>query len=132
MSLQKFLNTCSPTALSILRIIVGFLYMQHGTAKLFHYPMSMGYHAPFTLIWFAGILETFGGALVLFGLFTRPAAFLLSGEMAIAYFKIFAPKDFWPLVNHGEAAVYFCFTFLYLSIVGGGPWSLDRLLRHKQ
>lgn len=133
MNAKNFLHTIEPWMLSVLRIIIGFLYMQHGTAKLFHYPMSMGGHlAPFSLIWFAGILETFVGALVLFGLFTRLAAFILSGEMAIAYFMIFAPKDFWPLVNHGESVVFFCFVFLYFAVAGGGSWSLDRLIRHKR
>lgn len=130
--MKKFLDALSPTMLSVLRIIVAFLYMQHGTAKLFHFPVSMGYHAPFTLIWFAGVLETFVGGLVLIGLLTRPAAFLLSGEMAIAYFKVFAPRDFWPLVNHGEDAVFFCFVFFYFAIAGGGPWSLDYLFRGKR
>lgn len=129
MSVRQFLDICSPRALSVLRIIVGFLYMEHGTSKLFHYPASFGHVHLFSLIGLAGVLETFGGALVLLGLFTRPAAFILSGEMAFAYFMVFAPKNFWPLVNHGEPAVFYCFVFLYFAVAGGGPWALDRWLR---
>jgi putative oxidoreductase len=79
----------------------------------------------------AGILETFGGALIFFGLFTRPVAFLLSGEMAIGYFRTHAPRSFWPLLNGGEITVFYCFFFLWLSSAGPGPWSLDKLLRKK-
>lgn len=130
MSLRQFLDNRSPQVLSVLRIIIGFLYMEHGTSKLFHYPASFGHIPTFSLIWFAGVLETFGGALILLGLFTRPAAFILSGEMAFAYFMVFAHKNFWPLVNHGEPAVFYCFVFLYLAVAGGGPWALDRLFRN--
>jgi putative oxidoreductase len=82
-----------------------------------------------SLMGVAGVLELFGGALVLLGLFTRPVAFVLSGEMAFAYFMAHAPQGFWPVLNHGEAAVLYCFAFLYFSAAGGGPWSLDRALR---
>ena len=128
---QTLYDKWSPRVLSLLRIIVGFLYMEHGTSKLFHYPASFGHIPLFSLFWFAGVLETFGGALVLLGLFTRPAAFLLSGEMAIAYFKVFAGKGFWPLVNHGEPAVFYCFVFLYFAVAGAGPWALDRFLHRR-
>jgi len=85
----------------------------------------------FSLVGLAGVLEFFGGALILLGLFTRPTAFLLSGQMAAAYFMAHAPKGFWPLLNKGELAALYCFVFLFLSIAGGGPWSLDRLMNKK-
>jgi putative oxidoreductase len=123
----------APYLLSILRIIVGFLFMQVGTAKLFAFPgaiMPNGGTAPvLSLIGIAGILETFGGLLLLLGLFTRPVAFVVSGEMAVAYFYGHAPHGFWPILNHGVDAVFYCFLFLYLSAAGPGPWSLDAL-RH--
>ena len=119
----------APQLLSILRIIVAFLFMEHGGEKLFSFPAPFMFHLqPFTLIWFAGVLEVFGGFLILIGLFTRPVAFLLSGEMAIAYFMMHAPHGFWPLLNHGEAAVFYCFVYLYMAAAGGGAWSVDALL----
>lgn len=129
MSDREFLDAWSPRLLSVLRIVVGLLYMQHGTSKLFHFPMPMGHIPLLSLFGIAGILETFGGALVALGLFTRPAAFILSGQMAVAYFLVHAPHGFFPLLNHGEAAVFYCFTFLYLAAAGGGSWGLDRMLR---
>jgi putative oxidoreductase len=123
----------SPYLLSILRIVAAFLFMQFGTAKLFGLPapiMPGGGTAPFgSLPWFAGFLEAFGGLFLLLGLFTRPVAFLLSGEMAFAYFIGHAPQGFWPVLNQGHPAVLFCFVFLYLSAAGGGPWSLDAMRR---
>jgi len=123
----------APQLLSVLRIITAFLFMQHGTMKLFGFPapFPMGDVELFSLIGAAGILEVFGGALVLIGLFTRPVAFLLSGEMAVAYFMMHAPNGFWPILNHGEAAVFYCFTFLYLASAGGGAWSIDSLISRK-
>ena len=121
----------SPYLLSILRIVVAFLFIQFGTGKVFALPaaiMPEGGTAPFgTLAWFAGFLETFGGLFILLGLFTRPVAFLLSGEMAFAYFIGHAPQGFWPVLNQGHSAILFCFVFLYFSSVGAGPWSLDAL-----
>ena len=123
----------SPYLLSMLRIVAAFLFMQFGTAKLFGFPapiMPGGGTAPsWSLAWWAGVLETFGGPPLLLGLFTRPVAFLLSGEMAIAYFHGHAPQGFWPVLNQGHPAILFCFLFLYLSSAGAGPWSLDAL-RH--
>jgi putative oxidoreductase len=120
-----------PYLLSILRIVTAFLFMQFGTAKLFGFPaplMPGGGTAPFgSLPWVAGFLEAFGGAFLLVGLFTRPVAFLLSGEMAFAYFMGHAPKGFWPVLNGGPPAILFCFTFLYISAAGPGPWGLDAL-----
>ena len=121
----------APYLLSTLRILAAFLFMQVGTAKLFGYPapiMPGGGTAPTgSLPWFAGALETFGGLLLLVGLFTRPVAFILSGEMAVAYFHSHAPQGFWPVLNQGAPAVFYCFLFLYLSAAGAGPWSLDAM-----
>jgi putative oxidoreductase len=119
----------SPYLLSVLRIVAAFLFMQFGTAKLFGFPapiMPEGGTAPLgSLAWFAGFLEALGGLFLLIGLFTRPVAFLLSGEMAFAYFLGHAPQGFWPVLNQGHPAVLFCFLFLYFSAAGAGPWSLD-------
>ena len=121
----------APYLRSILRIVSAFLFMQFGTAKLFAFPaplMPGGAVPPLSLLGVAGILEAFGGALLLMGLFTRPVAFLLSGEMAAAYFTAHAPKGFWPVLNQGHPAVLFCFVWLYLSAAGAGPWSVDAAL----
>lgn len=120
----------SPFLLSILRIVLGFLFMQHGAAKLFGFGGGHTVHL-LSLMGLAGVLEFFGGLLVLLGLATRPVAFILSGEMAFAYFMAHAPHSPWPLFNGGGMAVAFCFGFLYLSAAGGGPWSLDRLIRRR-
>jgi len=122
----------SPYLLSLLRIVVAFAYVQHGTQKLFAFPAPMGPNGTVplhTIFGAAGIIETIGGLLLLVGLCTRPVAFICSGEMAVAYFKYHAPHGFWTLLNHGEIVAVFCFTWLYLSAVGGGAWSLDALLR---
>lgn len=125
------LDRWSPQLLSLLRIIVGFLYFWHGSAKLLHYPPGMEGIQLFSLIGLAGTLELVGGALLFLGLFTKPVAFILSGEMAFAYFMAHAPGGFLPYMNHGEPAVYYCFTFLYLAAAGGGPVSLDAMLRKR-
>jgi putative oxidoreductase len=123
------MNRWSPYVLSILRIVAAFVYMVHGTQKLFGFPAPfMMPHLP-PLFLAGGIIEAFGGLLLLLGLFTQPVAFILSGEMAVAYFKFHAPHAFWPLVNGGEGPVLYCFLFLYFASAGGGAWSLDRLLR---
>jgi putative oxidoreductase len=125
---ESLLSRYSPHILSVLRIIVGFLYIEHGASKLFGFPVEAPMAVtPMSLMWLAGLLEFFGGLLIMVGFVTRPVAFLLSGEMAIAYFMMHAPQNFWPLINHGELAVLYCFSFLYLSMVGPGPWSLDHL-----
>jgi putative oxidoreductase len=127
--ISRWFTGLAPQLLSVLRIIVAFLFMEHGGEKLFSFPAPFMFHIPtFSLIWFAGVLEVFGGFLILIGLFTRPVAFLLSGEMAIAYFMMHAPHGFWPLLNHGEAAVFYCFVYLYMAAAGGGAWSVDRLI----
>lgn len=118
---------------STLRIVAAFLFIQVGSAKLFAFPAAImpgGGTATITsLPGIAGVLETFGGLLLLVGLFTRPVAFLLSGEMAVAYFHSHAPQGFWPVLNQGTDAVFYCFLFLYLSAAGPGPWSLDAARR---
>jgi len=126
----------SPELLSVLRIIVAFLFIQHGTAKWFAFPAAVmpggGVVPVGSLFWVASLIETVGGALLLLGLFTRPVAFILAGEMAVAYFMMHARGGFWPLLNMGEPAVFFCFTFLYFSAAGAGPWSLDALLARRR
>jgi putative oxidoreductase len=127
---QNIRSTWSPRILSVVRIVVSFLFLVHGSQKLFGIPSSgQPFHSldPFSLIWFAGVFEFFGGVLLFLGIFTRPVAFLLSGEMAVAYFKAHASYGILPLLNHGEMAVLYCFVFLYLMVAGGGAWSLDRL-----
>ena len=123
----------APWLLSILRLVSAFLFIQFGTAKLFVFPgplvHGMGAVPMGSLLWFAGVIETVGGALLLLGLFTRPVAFIVSGEMAIAYFHGHAPNGFWPVLNGGHPAVLFCFVWLYISAAGPGPWSLDATLR---
>ncbi len=122
----------APYLLSILRIVVAFLYFQVGSAKWFAFPAAIlpgGGAAPVgSLVWFAGVIEVVGGTFFLLGLFTRPVAFILSGEMAFAYFIGHAGNGFWPVLNQGAPAVFYCFTFLYYSAAGPGPWSLDALL----
>jgi putative oxidoreductase len=126
---RAFWSKRSPDLLSVLRIVTAFLFMQHGAMKLLGFP-GAGDHTVelMSLRGLAGVLELVGGGLVLLGLFTRPVAFVLAGEMAFAYFMAHAPQGFWPALNQGEAAVLYCFVFLYLSAAGGGPWSLDRML----
>ena len=122
-----------PQFLSLLRIVVGFLFIFPGTMKLFAFPEGMppdGGTAPFmTQMWIGGMLEVFGGGLILIGLFTRPVAFILAGEMAVAYFQFHAPNGFLPIQNGGGEAALYCFVFFYLSAAGAGPWSLDALRR---
>lgn len=126
--LNAFGAKWTPRLLSVLRIVAAFLFMQHGSQKLFGFPPSQQASGPLPPVMLAaGVLEFFGGALVLLGLFTRPVAFVLSGQMAVAYFMRHAPRGFWPALNGGELAAFFCFFFLYLSVAGGGAWSLDAL-----
>ena len=119
----------APRALSLLRIVAAFIFIQSGTVKLFAFPPGVspdGATAPLASeAGLAGILELVGGTFLLLGLLTRPIAFLLAGEMAVAYFQFHAPQSFWPVVNGGTPAVLFCFVWLYVSTAGPGPWSLD-------
>ncbi len=122
-------STWGPQLQSVLRIVAAFMFMTAGTAILFAFPAGMppnGGTAPLmSEIWIGGILEVFGGGLLLLGLFTRPVAFILSGEMAVAYFQFHFPNGFWPTMNGGMDAALHCFVWLYFSAAGAGPWSLD-------
>lgn len=117
----------APRMLSVLRIVTALLFLAHGTQKLLGFPASEGMPDPFTMGWIAGVLELFGGGLLALGLFTRPVAFVLSGQMAVAYFIAHAPQSFYPVLNGGDAAILFCFVFLYLVFAGPGPWSVDAM-----
>ena len=118
--------------LSISRIMLGLLFLEHGTAKLLDFP-HQATHKPFELLTLnpglQGPIELIGGLLFALGLFTRPVAFILAGDMAVAYFWRHGPRDFFPLLNGGELAIVYCFIFLYFWLAGGGAWSLDRVLR---
>jgi putative oxidoreductase len=122
-----FLAPWAPRALSVLRIITGLLIIQHGMGKILGFPVFPAYAnvQPLSLVGAAGFIELIGGALLILGLLTRPVAFILSGEMAFAYFIGHFPKGFHPLVNGGTLAALYCFTCLYLSTAGAGPWSVD-------
>jgi putative oxidoreductase len=125
----SFYETWAPRAQALLRVVVAFLFLQHGTAKLLHVPHVADFDQlpVLSLVGFAGMLEIAGSLLVLVGLFTRPVAFLLCGEMAVAYFMVHAPQGhfFSPALNNGEEAVLYCFAFLFLSVAGAGTWSVD-------
>ena len=121
-----------PRVLSILRIVSALIFMAHGTAKHFGFPATeRGAPEFMSQIWIGGWIEIVGGILLILGLFTRPVAFVLSGMMAVAYWQFHAPQNVHPLLNGGDAAILYCFVFLYLAFAGGGPWSLDALLRKK-
>lgn len=134
--MNEFIAAWTPRVLSVLRFITGFLFLWHGSQKLFGYPPpppplpcappSPGMPAALAMV--GGILEFAGGLLILIGLFTRPVAFILSGMMAVAYFMAHAAGGFLPIVNKGELAVIYCFVFFYLAFAGGGEWSLDNLI----
>jgi putative oxidoreductase len=124
----------APRLLSVLRIVAALIFLFHGTQKLFGFPpLAPGGAAPaaFSLIWVAAVLELVLGGLLLVGLFTRPAAFVASGEMAFAYFLAHAPRNLFPTLNGGDAAILYCFVFLYIAAAGAGPWSLDAALRRR-
>jgi putative oxidoreductase len=117
----------APRALGLLRIVAALLFIAHGTQKLFGFPESPFSPPLFSLMGFAGILETFGGLLLLLGLFTRPVAFVISGQMAVAYWMAHAPQSAFPVLNGGDAPILFCFVFLYLACAGPGAWSIEAL-----
>lgn len=121
------LSRYAPQALGLLRIVTALIFIAHGTQKLFGFPAAPANGLPpaFTLFWFGAILEAFGGLAILIGLWTRPVAFVLAGEMAYAYWMFHAPRSMYPLFNGGDAAILYCFVFLYLVFAGAGAWSVD-------
>jgi putative oxidoreductase len=123
----------TPRILSVLRVVTGLLFLEHGTQKLAGFPPSEHAAPPlFSLIGIQGILELVGRLLILIGLSTRPVAFVLAGDMAIAYFMAHAPKSFFPTLNGGQLAILFCFVFLYFVFAGGGEWSVDEELARRR
>ncbi len=132
--LDDFRAAWAPQVLSLLRFMSGLLFLQHGTAKYLNFPHVAAFD---NMAWssmpgLGGIVEFVTGALLTVGLFTPIAAFLASGEMAIGYFTVQAPQSFFPIVNRGELAVLWCFVFFYLAFAGGGPWSIDALLKRNK
>lgn len=119
----------APRVLSILRIVAALIFFEHGTQKLLGFPPADSETAFLSLSWVAGAFELVGGLFLILGLFTRPVAFILSGMMAVAYWLVHAPQSFFPVQNGGNAAILYCFVFLYLAFAGGGPWSLDATRR---
>lgn len=125
MAIANSLNAYAPRVLSIVRIVAGLIFLAHGTQKLLGFPASDMNPPMFSIFWFAGVIELVAGTLITIGLFTRPAAFIASGTMAFAYFIAHAPQNFFPALNGGDAAVLYCFFFLYLVFAGPGSWSVD-------
>jgi putative oxidoreductase len=119
----------SERMLSVLRVVVALLFLQHGLAKFFGFPHVAAFDnlQYFSLLGLAGLIEIVGSVLLLLGLYTRLAAFIMSGEMAVAYFMVNAPRGFFPILNGGELGVLYCFLFLYFAVAGGGAWSLDQV-----
>lgn len=136
MSISQKWQALAPKVQSLLRIVAAFTFTLHGTMKLFAFPRGMmpghGGVPLFSEIGLAGILETFGGLSLLLGFWTRPIAFLLSGEMAVAFFQVHLPRNLWPVLSGGELAYLYCFIWLYLSMAGAGPWSIDHLLKRRK
>jgi putative oxidoreductase len=131
--MDSTLATWSPRMLSVLRIVTALLFLQHGLAKLFHFPHVAMFDdlELLSLGGVAGVIELVGGVLLLAGLFVRPAAFIMSGEMAVAYFMVHAPQNFFPILNQGDLAVLYCFVFLYFAVAGGGPWGVDAVMSRR-
>lgn len=129
------IKVLEPYTRSVLRLIAGFTFSLHGLQKWFGFFGGLGgrgaHAAVGSMMWTAGVIESVGGLLIILGLFTRPVAFLLCGEMAVAYFRQHAPQGFWPIRNGGELAVLYCFIYLYLVTSGPGPISLDRVFRNR-
>jgi putative oxidoreductase len=120
----------SERALGVLRIVTALLFLQHGLAKHFGFPHVASFDnlQLMTLVGLAGVIEIVGSVLLIIGLFTRAAAFIMSGEMAVGYFMVHAPKSFFPILNAGDSAVLYCFVFLYFVFAGGGAWALDNVI----
>jgi putative oxidoreductase len=129
--MEEFCAKWQPQFLSVLRIMAGLLFLEHGTSKYLGFPHVEKVPEALSMSGVGGMLELVGGALIALGLFTRPVAFLLAGEMAIAYFYAHAPRAFFPVLNAGDAAILFCFVFLYLFFAGPGPWSVDAMMKRK-
>ena len=125
--MERWLGRYSAYIYALLRIVAGFLFFQHGLQKLFGYPGTQPPVEVMTQVGLAGVIELIGGVLIAIGLFTSPVAFIASGEMAVAYFQMHAPRGFWPVMNGGELAALYCFLFLYFAAVGSGKWSVDSL-----
>jgi putative oxidoreductase len=130
--METVLQSWTPMLLSVLRFMSGLLVLQHGTRKLLQFPTPWPNFVFNSMSGYAGVLELVGGALLVVGLFTRSAAFILSGMCAVAYFIAHAPKGFYPSLNGGELAVLYCFVFLYIAAAGAGPWSLDVLIKNRK
>ena len=133
-AISALADAWAPRMLSVLRIVSALLFVQHGTQKVLNFPPAAE-PQPFELMTLApglaGVLELGGGLLLLFGLFTRPVAFVLSGMMAVAYWMVHGPGSFYPILNGGDLAILFCFVFLYFVCAGAGPWSIDAMMRRR-
>ena len=127
-----WLSRWQPQLLALLRVVTGLLFLEHATQKFFAFPAPFQVHPLPALLIAAGAIELLAGVLVTVGLFTRVAALIASGEMAVGYFMMHFPQSFWPVLNKGEAAILFCFVFLYLAAAGAGAWSLDGAMLKKE
>jgi putative oxidoreductase len=131
MDLSSTAQRWAPQVLSIVRVVSALIFIEHGTQKFFAFPAASASGSPavLSLLWWQGVIELVGGILLLLGLFTRPVAFILAGDMAFAYWMVHAPRNFYPVLNGGDSAILYCFVFLYLAFAGSGPWSVDTQLR---